>query len=121
LIVIQAASGSTRSWISIPEQLALIDDAIANRGDSMVVVTGDSDIQPAVAWVHQHYPAITLTIEILYECSRGLIITRESPPFEDVSKSEIRYVIGNGREVRFVFGSFDDLDTLRWDLENALI
>lgn len=61
------------------------------------------------------------TIEIRYECSRGLIITRESPPFEDVSKSEIRYVIGNGREVRFVFGSFDDLDTLRWDLENALI
>jgi 6-hydroxy-3-succinoylpyridine 3-monooxygenase len=44
--------------------VALIDDAMANRADSMVVVTGDSDIQPAVAWIRQHYPAITLTVYV---------------------------------------------------------
>jgi hypothetical protein len=44
--------------------VALIDDAIKNRADSMVIVTGDSDIQPAIAWVHTNYPKITLTVYV---------------------------------------------------------
>lgn len=42
----------------------LIDDAIKNRTDSMVVVSADSDLEPAVAWVRQNYPALKITVYI---------------------------------------------------------
>jgi len=57
-------------------------------------------------------------IEVRCECANGFVITLELPPFEDISQAQIKYVIGNGKDVRFVF-SFDELDKLRWDLENV--
>jgi hypothetical protein len=61
------------------------------------------------------------TVEIRCECSGKLVITRESPPFTNVSDQRIRYAIGNGKDVRFVFDDFNDLDRLRWDLENVTV
>ena len=40
----------------------LIDDAINQRTDSMVVVSADSDLEPAVEWVRKNYPAIKVSV-----------------------------------------------------------
>jgi uncharacterized LabA/DUF88 family protein len=42
----------------------LIDDALAARGDSFVLVSGDSDLEPAVDWVRKQYPAVKVTVYI---------------------------------------------------------
>jgi len=57
-------------------------------------------------------------IEHRCECSGRFVITLEELPFEDASRAEFRYVIGNGKDIRFVFSSIDDLEKLCWDLEH---
>ncbi len=42
----------------------LIDDAVNGHTDSMVIVSGDSDLEPAVEWVRKNYPAIKITVYI---------------------------------------------------------
>jgi len=42
----------------------LIDDAIKNRTDSMVIVSADSDLEPAVEWVRQNHPDIKITVYV---------------------------------------------------------
>ncbi|HTV62710.1 MAG TPA: NYN domain-containing protein [Verrucomicrobiae bacterium] len=42
----------------------LIDDALNGRCDSMCVVSGDSDVQPAVEWVVKHCPQIKVTVYV---------------------------------------------------------
>jgi len=42
----------------------LIDDALHDRGDSFVIVSGDSDLEPAVDWVRKNHPAIKVTVYI---------------------------------------------------------
>jgi hypothetical protein len=42
----------------------LIDDAVKNTTDSMVIVSGDSDIEPAVKWVRDNRPDIRITVYI---------------------------------------------------------
>lgn len=42
----------------------LIDDAINQRTDSMVIVSADSDLEPAVAWVRKNHPAIKVSVYI---------------------------------------------------------
>src|SRR5690606_7636041 len=36
----------------------LIDDAVHGRTDSMVIVSADSDLEPAVQWVRKNHPSI---------------------------------------------------------------
>lgn len=42
----------------------IIDDAINNRCDGMYIVSGDSDVQPAVEWVVKNRPGIKITIYV---------------------------------------------------------
>lgn len=42
----------------------LIDDAINQRTDSMVIVSADSDLEPAVEWVRKNLPAIKVSVYI---------------------------------------------------------
>jgi uncharacterized LabA/DUF88 family protein len=42
----------------------LIDDAINQRTDSMVIVSGDSDLEPAVEWVRRNHPTIKITVYV---------------------------------------------------------
>jgi len=42
----------------------LIDDAVKGAVDSMVLVSGDSDIEPAVQWVRENHPVIKVTVYI---------------------------------------------------------
>jgi uncharacterized LabA/DUF88 family protein len=42
----------------------IIDDAINQRTDSMVIVSGDSDLEPAVEWVRRNHPAIKNTVYV---------------------------------------------------------
>jgi hypothetical protein len=42
----------------------LIDDAINRRTDAMVVVSADSDLEPAVEWVRRNYAAIKISVYI---------------------------------------------------------
>ena len=42
----------------------LIDDALHSRSDSVVVVSGDSDLEPAVEWLRKNHPAIKVTVYI---------------------------------------------------------
>lgn len=42
----------------------LIDDALHARSDSVVIVSGDSDLEPAVEWLRKNHPAIKVTVYI---------------------------------------------------------
>jgi len=42
----------------------LIDDALNSRADCFVIVSGDSDLEPAVEWVRKNHPAIKITVYI---------------------------------------------------------
>ena len=42
----------------------LIDDAYKNKTDSMVLVSGDSDLEPAITYVNRHFPKIKITVYI---------------------------------------------------------
>lgn len=40
----------------------LIDDAINRRTDSMVIVSADSDLEPAVEWMRKNHPQIKVSV-----------------------------------------------------------
>lgn len=42
----------------------LLDDALRGLTDSMVIVSGDSDLEPAVEWVRRNHPAIKITVYV---------------------------------------------------------
>jgi hypothetical protein len=42
----------------------MINDAIVGACEQMIVVTGDSDVQPAVEWVARNKPEITITVYV---------------------------------------------------------
>ena len=42
--------------------IAMIDDCLADRFDLGDSVSGDSDLEPAVAWVHQRKPELPITV-----------------------------------------------------------
>ena len=42
----------------------LMDDAINHRTESMVIVSADSDLEPAVEWVRKHHPSIKVSVYI---------------------------------------------------------
>ncbi len=42
----------------------MMDDALNQRTDVMVLVSGDSDLEPAVAWVRRNHPRIKFTVYI---------------------------------------------------------
>ncbi len=42
----------------------ILSDAIDNLADSMAIVSGDSDVQPAVQWVRRRYPDKRVTVYI---------------------------------------------------------
>lgn len=57
---------------SVPEEkktdvniaVNLLEDAIRGLTDTMVVVSGDSDLEPAVEWVRRNHPQIKITVYI---------------------------------------------------------
>ncbi len=42
----------------------LLEDAVRELTDSMVIVSGDSDLEPAVEWVRRNYPHVRITVYI---------------------------------------------------------
>jgi uncharacterized LabA/DUF88 family protein len=42
----------------------LLEDAFKGLTDSMVIVSGDSDLEPAVEWVRRNHPQIKITVYI---------------------------------------------------------
>ncbi|MBK8001721.1 MAG: NYN domain-containing protein [Verrucomicrobia bacterium] len=44
--------------------IEILSDAFANHCDSIVLVSGDSDAQPAIEWVKRHYPAKRILVYI---------------------------------------------------------
>jgi uncharacterized LabA/DUF88 family protein len=44
--------------------VSIINDAVKNLTDSIVVVSGDSDIQPAIEWVVKNFPKIKITVYV---------------------------------------------------------
>jgi len=42
----------------------LLEDAFLGLTDSMVIVSGDSDLEPAVEWVRRNHPQIKITVYI---------------------------------------------------------
>jgi uncharacterized LabA/DUF88 family protein len=42
----------------------LLEDAFRGLTDSMVIVSGDSDLEPAVEWVRRNYPHVKITVYI---------------------------------------------------------
>jgi uncharacterized LabA/DUF88 family protein len=44
--------------------IRLVDDAINKRTDAIVIVSADSDLEPAVEWVRKNHPSIKVTVYI---------------------------------------------------------
>ena len=42
----------------------LIDDVLKNRVDTLVIVSGDSDLEPAVEWIRHNHPKIKVNVYI---------------------------------------------------------
>jgi hypothetical protein len=42
----------------------MVEDALENRADTLVLVSGDSDIEPAVEWIRKQRPSLKLTVYI---------------------------------------------------------
>lgn len=42
----------------------LLNDAVKGNAEKLIVVSGDSDIQPAIAWVKENYPGVHLHVYI---------------------------------------------------------
>jgi uncharacterized LabA/DUF88 family protein len=42
----------------------LLEDAFRGLTDSMVIVSGDSDLEPAVEWVRRNYRHVKITVYI---------------------------------------------------------
>ena len=42
----------------------ILNDAVKGLADSMVLVSGDSDIEPAIQWVRENHPKIKITVYI---------------------------------------------------------
>ena len=69
-VTCQSAACSRRLEYQVGEEkktdvniaIRLIDDAIHQRTDAMVIVSADSDLEPAVEWVRKNYPAIKITV-----------------------------------------------------------
>ena len=62
----------------------------------------------------------TGTVQIRHEGQSGLVVMYEVAPVESLLRSRVGYVIGNGKDIRFVLGGFTDLENFHRKLENAI-
>jgi hypothetical protein len=60
------------------------------------------------------------TVQLSYEGKSPLIVMYEVPPHKTRSEMEDRYVIGDGADIRYMLGSFSDLESFHRELESAL-
>jgi uncharacterized LabA/DUF88 family protein len=71
-VTCRAAACPRRLEYVVPEEkktdvniaVNLLDDALRGLTDSIVIVSGDSDLEPAVEWVHRNHPQIKITVYI---------------------------------------------------------
>ncbi len=71
-VTCQARDCMRRLEYQVPEEkktdvnmaVNLLADAVRGLTDSMVIVSGDSDLEPAVEWVRQNYPHVKITVYI---------------------------------------------------------
>lgn len=71
-VTCRARECSRRLEYRVPEEkktdvniaVHLIEDALRDRTDSMVIVSADSDLEPAVEWVRKNYPRIKITVYV---------------------------------------------------------
>jgi uncharacterized LabA/DUF88 family protein len=71
-VTCQARDCMRRLEYQVPEEkktdvnmaVNLLADAVRGLTDSMVIVSGDSDLEPAVEWVRQNYPPVKITVYI---------------------------------------------------------
>ena len=63
----------------------------------------------------------TGTVQIRHEGQSGLVVMYEVAPVEfPILRSRVGYVIGNGKDIRFILGGFTDLENFHRKLENAI-
>ena len=71
-VTCRAADCMRRLAYQVPEEkktdvnmaVNLLEDAFRGLTDSMVIVSGDSDLEPAVEWVRRNYPHVKTTVYI---------------------------------------------------------
>lgn len=71
-VTCQARECMRRLEYQVPEEkktdvnmaVNLLEDAVRGLTDSMVIVSGDSDLEPAVEWVRRNYAPIKITVYI---------------------------------------------------------
>jgi len=71
-VTCQARDCMRRLEYQVPEEkktdvnmaVNLLEDAVRELTDSMVIVSGDSDLEPAVEWVRRNYPHVRITVYI---------------------------------------------------------
>ncbi|MCE0484156.1 MAG: NYN domain-containing protein [Methylacidiphilales bacterium] len=64
--------GKCKNQYPVPEEkktdvniaVNLLNDAIKNEADKLILVSGDSDLQPAIAWLKKNYPKLGLIVFI---------------------------------------------------------
>ncbi len=60
------------------------------------------------------------TVQLRYEVTDKLVVICEVLPFTKPREMKMRFIIGNGEDVRFTVESFNDLDNLCRHLEDAV-
>jgi len=71
-VTCQARECMRRLEYQVPEEkktdvniaVNLLEDAVRGLTNSMVIVSGDSDLEPAVEWVRRNYPHVKITVYI---------------------------------------------------------
>ena len=71
-VTCQARDCMRRLEYQVPEEkktdvnmaVNLLEDSVRELTDSMVIVSGDSDLEPAVEWVRRNYPHVRITVYI---------------------------------------------------------
>jgi uncharacterized LabA/DUF88 family protein len=89
----------------------MLSDAIDGLVDRIVLVSGDSDLEPAVAWIRTRYPAIKITVYIPQnggsskarrnDTYRNMGVDAKSLPTADLERFQFLDVVdlGSGRKV----------------------
>jgi hypothetical protein len=69
---VTACAHSAQKWFSIPEEkrtdvniaVSMVDDAYQDRCDHLILISGDSDLVPAVAVVRERFPKKKITVYV---------------------------------------------------------
>lgn len=108
-----------REVYSVPEEkktdvniaIQMIDCALQNRADQITLISGDSDLEPAIKWIRENHPKIKITVYIpalpkeqgnrRNDFYQGIGVTCRFLPLDKIEKHQLpdNVTLSNGKDV----------------------